>query len=301
MKVDPGAYSITRAQMPWSGASDFLQLTKPKLTALVAFTTLVGFCIGTKGPIPLGLLFNTLFGTALMAGGAAAFNMCAERRADALMKRTAHRPLASGRLTSKQALLFAFVISAAGFAYLSVFVNYLSALLSAIIFAAYLFLYTPLKTKTWLCTFAGAISGALPAMVGWAGANGTLSEGAWVLSSVVLFWQIPHFYSISWVHREDYAHAGFSVLPAVDKSGRRTAKQVVLSIVFLIFCSLLPAITGLAATSYAAGALALGSAFLFYGIRFAKQRDRSTAHRLFIASTLYLPSLLILLLIAKCR
>jgi heme o synthase len=299
MKADPGVNSIPRSSILWAGAADYLELTKPGLTSLVVFTTFAGFCIGTQGSIPFGLLFHTLFGTALMAGGAATFNMHAERGVDALMKRTALRPLAAGRLKSKPALLFAFGISTAGFVCLHVFVNHLASLLSAIIFAAYLFLYTPLKAKTWLCTFAGAIPGALPIAVGWAGANAALSSGAWVLFSIVFFWQFPHFYSISWMHREDYARAGLHVLSVVDRSGHRTARHVVLVIAILIFCSLLPAFTGLAVPAYLIGAIVLGSAFLAYAIHFARRRNYLSARRLFVASALYLPFLLMLLLLAR--
>jgi heme o synthase len=299
MKGNPGVDSIPRVQIFWAGASDFLELTKPGLTSLVVFSTFVGFCLGTEGSIPFGLLFRTLFGTALMAGGAAAFNMHAERGVDARMKRTALRPLAAGRLKSTPALFFACILSIAGFAYLHVFVNHLSSLLSAIIFVAYLFFYTPLKAKTWLCTFAGALPGALPIVVGWTAAGRVPSAGAWVLFSIVFFWQLPHFYSISWMHREDYEKAGLPVLSVVDKTGRRTARQALLAITLLIGSSLLAAFIGLAGTSYLVGAMLLGCAFLAYGIHFARQRNHISAHRLFIASALYLPSLLILLLIAK--
>jgi protoheme IX farnesyltransferase len=299
MIVNPGAGSISALQPAWAKASDFLELTKPRLTSLVLFSTFVGFCVGTPGSVPLLLLFHTLAGTALMAGGASAFNMYTERELDALMKRTALRPLAAGRLKSGQALLFALGISVAGFVYLFVFVNHLTSLLSAIIFASYLFLYTPLKTKTWLCTLAGAIPGALPIMMGWAGANGALSSGACMLFAIVFLWQLPHFYSIGWMHREDYARAGLSVLSVIDSSGRRTGRQATAFIAILIVCTLLPACIGLAGPAYVVGALTLGSVFLAFGIHFARLRDSLSARMLFVVSALYLPALLLLLMFDK--
>jgi protoheme IX farnesyltransferase len=215
------------------------------------------------------------------------------------MKRTADRPLAAGRLKSAHALFFALVISAAGFIYLFCFVNHLTSLLSAIIFAGYLFLYTPLKAKTWWCTIAGAIPGALPIVMGWAGARGSLEWGAWLLFAVVFLWQLPHFYSIGWMYREDYAHAGLPVLSVVDWSGKRTGRQAVLFIVVLIAFTLLPVGIGLTGLDYLTGALILGAIFLAFGIHFARSRDRLAARRLFVVSALYLPALLILLMLDK--
>jgi protoheme IX farnesyltransferase len=279
--------------------SDFLELTKPRLISLVLFTTLVGFCCGVAGKIPLLLLLHTLAGTALMAGGASAFNMYLERELDALMKRTALRPLAAGRLKSAHGLLFALAISVGGFIYLFFLVNHLTSLLSAIIFAGYLFLYTPLKTRTWWCTLAGAVPGALPIVMGWAGATDSLSREAWMLFAIIFLWQLPHFYSIGWMYREDYARAGLPVLSVIDWSGKRTGRQAVLFISVLIIFTLLPYRTGLAGLSYLAGALILGAAFLAFGIHFAHLRDRPSARRLFIASSVYLPVLLILLMLDR--
>ena len=290
---------MSASQLIWAKAWDFLELTKPRLTFLVLFTTFVGFCSGVPEKIPLLLLLHTLVGTTLMAGGASAFNMYVERELDALMKRTALRPLAAGRLKSGHALLFALATSAGGFIYLFFFVNHLTSLLSAIIFTSYLFLYTPLKTRTWLCTLAGAVPGALPIMMGWAGATGSLSWEAWLLFAIIFFWQLPHFYAIGWMHREDYEHAGLPVLSVIDWSGRRTARQAVVSIAILIVFTLLPSFISLAGPSYLAGAAILGVVFLAFGIHFARLRDRVSAQRLFAASALYLPGLLILLLIDR--
>jgi len=301
MRVDPGVLPITVPQTAWAKTSDFIGLTKPGVTTLVLFTTFVGFWAGTKDPIPLLLLFNTLAGTALMAGASAAFNMYAEWRLDAMMKRTALRPLAAGRLRSRHAFLFALAALVAGFAYLLVFVNPLTAILSAAIFASYLFLYTPLKKKTWLCTLVGAIPGALPVVIGWSAANAAVSIRAWVLFSIIFLWQLPHFYSLGWMYREDYARSGFAVLSVIDLDGQRTARQVALFILILISETLLPFYFKMAGSRYLAGALALGSGFLAFGIRFARFRDSASARQLFRASTVYLPLLLILLVLDKTR
>jgi protoheme IX farnesyltransferase len=301
MKTSPEAISISAPRFAWAKTSDFLELTKPRLTFLVLFSTFVGFYIGTEGTIPLPLLLHTLLGTYLMAGGTSAFNMYVERELDALMKRTALRPLAAGRLKAGHALLFALAASVGGFVYLYVFVNHLTSLLSAIIFAGYLFLYTPLKTKTWWCTLAGAFPGALPIAMGWAGANGSLSPKAWLLFAIVFFWQIPHFYSIGWMYREDYARAGLPVLSVIDWSGQRTGRQAMLFLSVLVAFTLLPALTGMAGSAYFAGAVGLGAVFLAFGISFARLRNHHSAHRLFVVSALYLPALLILLMLDKTK
>lgn len=299
MKSEPGAASISAPRIR-ARTSDFLELTKPKLTSLVLFTTFVGFCAGIHKPIPI-LLLHTLIGTALVSGGAGAFNMYKEQDIDVLMKRTSLRPLAAGRLESGQALIFAFLISVGGFIYLYGFVNHLTGLLSAIVFACYLFLYTPLKTKTWLSTLVGAVPGALPIVMGWTAANAHLSPSAWVLFAIVFLWQIPHFYAIGWMYRDEYARAGLPVLSVIDLSGQRTGRQAVLFIVILMATSLLPSFIGLAGPAYREGAIAFGSVFLGYGIYFARSRDRLSARRLFLVSAVYLPALLLLLVFDKLR
>ena len=295
MKAESAAVSIPARRPAWARTSDFVRLTKPGLTSLVLFTVFIGFCAGANGPAPLLLLCHTLAGTALMAGGAGSFNMYLERDLDALMKRTALRPLAAGRLRPGPALFFALTITAGGFVYLYIFVNHLTSLLSAIIFASYIFLYTPLKTRTWLCTVFGAIPGALPVVIGWAAATSSISTGAAVLFAIIFLWQFPHFYAIGWMYREDYERAGLPVLSVVDSSGRRTGRQAVLFLAVLVLFSLLPFPLGLAGISYLIGAVVLGALFLACGILFARSRDRASARRLFIASAVYLPVLLLLL------
>lgn len=299
MNINPEAATISSLQIALAKASDLFKLTKPKLTSLVLFTTLVGFYTGTRGSIPLWLLAHTLIGTALIAGGATAFNMYTERDLDALMKRTALRPLATRRLPSGQALLFALAISIGGFVYLFVFVNHPTGLLSVLIFASYLFLYTPLKTKTWLCTFVGAVPGALPIVMGWTAANASVSSGACLLFIIVFLWQIPHFYSIGWLHREDYAGAGLPVISVTDRDGRKTSRLAIVFIAVLTIVTLFPFFMDLAGRIYLAGAGLLGLIFLGYAIHFARMRNPSAARKLFAASAFYLPALLILLALDK--
>ena len=278
---------------------DYLELTKPRVTLLVLFITFVGFYAGTRGPVSLWLLSHTLIGTAFVAGGASALNMYAERELDARMKRTALRPLVSGRLPSRAALCFALVISAVGFIYLFIVVNRLTGLLSAIIFAGYLFLYTPLKTKTWLCTLVGAIPGALPVVLGWTAAGSVLSPGAWTLFGIVFLWQLPHFYAIGWMYREDYSRAGLPVLSVIDCSGYRIARQSVIIISALVFVSFIPAFIGITGLIYLVGAAVLGFTFLAFGSHFALSLDHRSARWLFWASSIYLPVLLTLLVCDK--
>jgi len=299
MKDNPGTISSPSIPLLWARTSDFLDLTKPRITSLVLFTTFVGFYTGIDGFVPIWLLCHTLVGTALTAGGAGAFNMYIERRLDVLMKRTALRPLASGRLRSGPALIFALAISVGGFVYLYVLVNHLASMLSAIIFAGYLFLYTPLKTRTWFSTYIGAVPGALPIVLGWTAANNGLSSAAWCLFSIVFLWQMPHFYAIGWMHREDYERAGFSLLPVIDCGGQRISRQALFFISFLIMASLLPYLSGIAGTAYMAGAVILGISFLAFGLHFARSLTRISAQFLFVASALYLPMLLILLVLNK--
>lgn len=299
MNTNLGLHQFAAPQPIWARTSDFIELTKPGVTTLVLFTTFVGFCAGIRGTIPLLLLFNTLAGTALMAGASGAFNMYAERRLDAMMKRTALRPLAAGRLRSRHALLFALAMLLAGFAYLLAFVSLVTAVLSAVIFAAYLFLYTPLKKKTWLCTLVGAVPGALPVVIGWTAATGAVSIQACVLFAMIFLWQLPHFYSIGWMYREEYARAGIAVLSVVDLDGQRTARQAALFILILISVTLLPYYLNMAGIRYLAGTIVLGAGFLAFGINFARLRDSASARKLFRASAFYLPLLLTLLVLDK--
>jgi protoheme IX farnesyltransferase len=274
---------------------DFLVLTKPRITVMVVLTALFGFYLASPGPVDTTLLLNLVLGTALSCAGAGVLNMAMEVRADGAMHRTRNRPLPAGRVATGTAISYGGVLATAGVALLAVKVNALTAALSAATLVLYLLVYTPLKAKTSLCTIIGAIPGALPPMMGWAAARGSVDAGAWALFGVLFFWQLPHFLAIAWMYREDYARAGYPMLPVVDPEGASTARQVVLQTLALVVISLAPVGLGLAGGTYLAGAAALGVAFLAFGLAFARARSRDSARRLFVASIAYLPGLLGLL------
>ncbi len=278
----------------------FLELTKPRLTSLVLFTTFVGFYLGGHGAVPFLSLLHTLIGTALVAGGASAMNMCIERRQDALMLRTAMRPLPSGRLQASEAACFALLLCALGIAWLYVQVNPLTSWLGVTTLAAYLFMYTPLKRKTWLCTLAGALPGALPTLMGWAAAQGHLTPGAGIPFLIVFLWQLPHFYAIGWIYRDEYARAGFQILAVVDPQGTRTSRQIRMFQIALCLSTAVPIVIG-AGLAYFAGAALLDSVFIASGSAFARKENRRSAVRLFRVSLFFLPALLTLLLIGVPR
>jgi len=297
MKAGAKTISSASSAPAWSLArgAEYLELTKPRITGLVLVTTFVGFYLGSRGSVAWPGVANTLIGTALVAGGASALNMWAERRADSMMLRTSSRPLPAGKMQPREALLFALAIAVAGLVYLAVSVGPLPALLALITVFGYLMLYTPLKTRTWLCTVVGAAPGAVPPMIGWAAAVGGLGLGAWLLFAILFLWQLPHFYAIGWMYRDDYARAGFPMLPVIDSSGGRTSFQVNGTIAALVLVSIAPFARGLAGGVYLAGSIVLGAAFLAFGIIFARGRDRRSARNLFVFSVCYLPALLALL------
>ena len=273
-------------------ALDFLELTKPRVVVMVLVTTLVGFYLGSQGDPNYVVLLHTLLGTALAGGGTLALNQLIEREADAKMHRTRMRPLPDGRLQPIDALVFGSFIAVAGLVYLTLTVNFLSALVTAAIVVSYLFLYTPLKKKTTLCSVAGAIPGALPPVIGWAAATETLSLEAWILFTIMFLWQMPHSLAIGWLYREDYARAGFQLLPVLDPNGRSTGRQVVSNCLALLAVSLMPTLVGFTGATYFFSALILGSIFLWYGVSLARSCSQAAARRLLFASLVYLPVLL---------
>lgn len=279
--------------------SDLWSLTKPGITRLVLITTGVGFYLGASGSLDLATLFHVLLGTGLLAAGTNALNQYAERRADAQMKRTRSRPLPAGRLKGSTALAFSAGISIAGALYLAALVNLLTAALGAASLLIYIFIYTPLKRRTWLCTIVGAIPGAIPPMMGWTAATGRLGALAWVLFGIVFLWQMPHFFAIGWLYKQDYARAGFPMLPVIDDEGKRTARQIIGYTVALVVVSLLTTVMGLTGAIYFFGALTLGLGFLVLGVALATTRTGLSARRLFLGSVLYLPALLILMVVDK--
>ena len=276
-------------------------LVKARLTTLVLLTALVGFYLGRQGAMDFTRMFHLLAATALVASGAAALNQLLERDYDARMRRTQDRPLPSGRLQPVTVLLFGSVVSVAGLIYLALVVNWLTSVVGAITLLAYLFIYTPLKRVTWLNTNIGAVPGALPALMGWTAARGDLSGAGWTLFAIVAFWQIPHFMAIAWIYRDEYARAGFKMLPVVEPDGRRTGEQSVSHTLALLAVSLSPFLFKLAGPVYLAGALLLGSWYLWCAIRFSREHTLARARRLFLASIVYLPLLLALLVWDKVK
>lgn len=277
------------------------ELVKVRLTGLVLLTTLVGFYVGTAGPMDYGLMLQAVLGTALVACGAAALNQFWERAYDAKMVRTQDRPLPSGRLRPETALWLGIGWSALGLIVLGVAVNPLSSLVGGVTLAVYLFIYTPLKRLTWMNTLVGAVPGALPPVIGWAAAQNELSAAGWTLFAIMFFWQIPHFLAIAWLYREDYARARFRMLPNVDPDGRRTGTVAVVHTLALLVVSVLPVVFGLAGVVYLAGAVILGLVFLRFSVAFARKLSRAEARGLFYASIIYLPLLLILMVLDKAN
>ena len=284
-----------------SWVSIYTDLVKARLTFLVLLTTLVGFYVGTTGTFDLALMTATLLGTALLACGASALNQLWERDLDAKMARTETRPLPSGELQPDTVLLFGAACSIAGLIVLAFKVNLLTSFLGALTLVSYLFVYTPLKRVTWLNTAIGGIPGALPPLMGWTAARNGLDASGWSLFAILFFWQIPHFLAIAWMYREEYARAGFVMLPVVDPDGSRTGRQAVNHTFGLVFVSLLPAAMGLAGIVYFIVAALLGLLFLVCAFRFSVDLTFARARQLFLASIIYLPLLLILMVLDKIK
>lgn len=267
---------------------DYVELTKPRLALMLVLTTCIGFYLGATGDLNWGVMAKTLIGTALSAGGTLALNQYIERERDALMRRTQKRPIPAGRLTPRQALVFGTLVTAAGLAYLALAVNILAGAVTAVITATYLFLYTPLKRRTSLSTVAGAIPGALPPVTGWVAARGDVGIEAAVLFAIMFLWQLPHSLALAWLFREDYARAGFRLLPVVFPDGAITGRQIVNNCLALLAVSLLPTVVGLAGMVYFVVALAGGLVFLGFAIQLAVKRTLASARHLYLVSLVYL-------------
>ncbi len=275
----------------------YIQLTKPRITWLILMSTAVGYYFGLpRGTSDWWVLFHTMVGTGLIASGTAALNQWWEREADGRMHRTEKRPLPSGELLPNRALAFAVLLSVAGFADLWFGANPLTAALGLFTLATYLFVYTPLKSRTPHSTTIGAIPGAMPPVIGYAASAGILTWEALALFAILFFWQFPHFYSIAWMYREDYARAGIRMLPVIDPTGERTARQMLLYSLALVPVSLLPTFLGMTGNIYFAGALLLSLAYLYFSIRINGERSVANARRVLLASIVYLPALYVLLL-----
>jgi len=283
--------------------ADLAELVKARLTLLVLVTTAVGFYLGSESTINYMALFHVVFGTAAAAAGAAALNQWWERRADALMRRTRTRPIPAGRMRPLQALVLGIVLSIFGVGYLAIVCpapgGTLSAALAAITIAIYILAYTPLKRASTANTAVGAIPGAIPPMIGWAAARGSIGAGAWSLFAIVFLWQLPHFFAIAWMYREDYSRAGFRMISSDDRSGERSASQSVFFCILLLVIAGLPAFLGIANFVYLGVELLLGGMFTAVAMRFLRMRNASAARLLFIASIVYLPLLLGALILTK--
>ncbi len=278
---------------------DYWVLTKPEVNFLVVISTLVGFYCATRGALDWPRLFHTLCGTLLVASGTATLNQFLEQDADALMRRTFNRPLPAGRLSARHAFGFGILLSVIGGTYLWVAVNPLASLLAMGTLTTYLLIYTPLKRRTPWCTFVGAFPGAMPPLIGWAAASGTLSQEAWVLYAILFLWQFPHFLAIAWMYREDYARAGFKMLPSNNDDGTVAFRQILGYSVALLVVSLIPTWLGQAGIVYLIGAAALGMMYLHFGARLARAKTNALAKRLLLASIVYLPLVFALLMLDK--
>jgi heme o synthase len=282
-----------------SRANAYVALTKPDVSFLVLITTAAGYYMGTRGPVAWLHMLHAIFGTMLIAAGTAALNHYAERETDRFMRRTAARPLPSGILQPRDALVFGVVLSVAGAADLFVICGALASGLGVVTSLSYLLAYTPLKKKTVWATFVGAFPGAIPPMIGWAAATGSLDRGAWLLFAILFFWQFPHFHAIAWMYREDYARAGILMLPVVDPEGSRTFRQIIVAAAALAGVSLLPAIVGLAGVLYFFGALVTSLAMLQVCLWAASARTNVRAKWLMHATVLHIPVLLGLMIYDK--
>jgi len=279
---------IASLEKPWA----YVVLTKPDVTFLVVITTVAGFYLGSRGPLDWILLMHTLLGTVLVGAGTAALNQYFEREMDAVMRRTSMRPLPAGILQPREVLLFGVATIVAGTVWLAFAANPLAALCALSTSVLYLGLYTPLKTRTTLATAVGAFPGALPPLIGWAAAHGSLSVGAWILFGILFFWQFPHFLAIAWIYREDYARAGIRMLPVVDRSGDATFRQILATSAILVPVSLLPAVVGMSGIHYFFGALVLGMILLQVSLWAGLARTNNRARWLMHATVIYIPLLL---------
>ncbi len=295
------AAAVTGAQVAGAQLVDFVDLTKPRVTSLVVMTTLVGFYLASRGRLDLILLLNTLLGTLLTAAGTSALNQYLERDADGRMLRTRTRPLPAGRLDPNVALLFAAFLSTIGVLHLAVSTNLLTAFLAALTLVSYVFLYTPLKKITSLCTLVGAIPGALPPLGGWTAARGEVTAGGLALFAILFVWQIPHSLAIAMMYREDYARGGFRVLPVVDPEGGSSGRQIMAHCLALLPVSLLPSVLGVSGSIYFYSALVLGLSLTVLALPAACHGTTRAARRLLLASVVYLPVLLGLMALDRVR
>ena len=279
--------------------SDYYGLAKPSIVWLILMSTVMGCYLAADGSLLSGQVLHAILATALLAAGTGALNQWWERDTDARMRRTVARPLPSGRVNPRTALLYSAGLTLAGLAYLYLGVNQLSFLLGVLTVVSYNFVYTPLKTRTWWSTAIGAFPGAVPPLLGWAAIRGTVGPEAWVLYGILFLWQFPHFYAIAWMYREDYRRAGICMLPVIEPSGKATGRQIVIAASLLVPLAMAPAWLGMAEPWYAVPAFLLGAAYLASGVKLAREGTKARAKELLRASVLYLPVLYLFLLIAR--
>lgn len=279
----------------------YIELTKPRIAFMLVLTAAAGFYLGSGGAVKPVVFINAMIGIALLAFGVATLNQFIERGIDALMLRTANRPLPKRKLLPTEAFVFGILQCGIAEAYLYFLINGLTALLGAFVIVGYVLIYTPLKTRTSASTAIGAFPGAMPPLMGWTAATGEITLGAWVLFVMLFLWQFPHFLAIAWMYREQYAKAGILMLPVVEPKGSITARQIVLFAAFLLPVSLAPFFIGLAGLIYLSGAAILSGWFLFESIRMARLRTFESARRLLLASVIYLPLIFGLLVFDRWR
>lgn len=287
-------------EVPRGGVvANYAALVKARLTFLVLITTAVGYYLGKNGPFDLGGFLHVMLGTTFSAGGAAALNQWWERRADALMNRTKTRPIPTGRIRPGAALIQGSLWSVFGVFYLFIACNALSAILAGLTIGLYIFAYTPLKKISTANTLVGAVAGAIPPMIGWAAARGELGAGAWSLFAILFLWQMPHFFALAWMYRQDYARAGFRMMSNDDETGVRCASQSVVFCMLLLIVAGLPGYVGVTNPIYIPIAFALGGWFIAMAMKFHRQKTARDARALFLTSIVYLPLLLTALVLTK--
>jgi protoheme IX farnesyltransferase len=280
-----------------AASRDYLELSKSRIVMMVLITTAAGYLIAAK-PVDAIVLLHTLIGTAMVAAGTNALNQYIEREHDAKMRRTRLRPLPDGRITPRAALVFSAAIAIIGTIYLGLLVNWLTAALGAFTLTSYIFVYTPLKRISTLCTIVGAIPGAIPPLMGWTAATNHLALGGWIAFAILFFWQLPHFMAISWIYREDYGRAGFVMTSVRDGDGTATARQAIYFSLALLAVSVAPSFAGMTGVAYLIGAVLLGAAITAAAVRFFFERSNKTAMKLFMTSNLYLVVVMTLLVIS---
>ena len=275
---------------------DYLELSKSRIVLMVLITTAAGYLFAPHRVDPW-LLVNALIGTALVAAGTNALNQYVEREHDRKMHRTRTRPLPAGRITPRAALLFSSAIAVIGTVYLGLTVNWLTAALGAFTLTSYIFVYTPLKRISTICTLVGAIPGAVPPLMGWTAATNALTLGGWIVFGMLFFWQLPHFMAISWMYRDDYARGGFAMLSVQDHDGAAVARQAIFYSIALLAVSVLPFVFGMSGVAYLIGAVVSCAALLAAAVRFARDRGVPNARRMFMMSNLYLLTVMLLLVV----